>query len=44
MYDYVKDLDVRTYRDMRYIAAMGPPGGGRNNVDPVLSNNLVCLT
>ena len=25
MYDYVKDLDVRTYRDMRYIAAMGPP-------------------
>ena len=36
MYDYKKDLDVRTYRDMNYIGAMGPPGGGRNPVDPRL--------
>ena len=34
MYDYKKDLDIRTYRDCNYIGAMGPPGGGRNPVDP----------
>ena len=34
MYDYVKDLGARTYKDLRYIGAMGPPGGGRNPVDP----------
>jgi dynein heavy chain len=33
MYDYIKDLAARTYKDMRYISAMGPPGGGRNPVD-----------
>jgi dynein heavy chain len=34
MYDRGKDLDLRIYKDMNYIGAMGPPGGGRNNVDP----------
>ena len=34
MWDYVKDLSPRLYKDMRYLAAMGPPGGGRNKVDP----------
>ena len=33
MYDYEKDLAARQYKDMRYISAMGPPGGGRNPVD-----------
>lgn len=33
MWDYVKDLSPRIYKDMRYLAAMGPPGGGRNTVD-----------
>lgn len=34
MFDRGKDLDLRVYKDMFYIGAMGPPGGGRNNVDP----------
>ena len=34
MYDRGKDLNLRKYKDMRFVAAMGPPGGGRNNVDP----------
>jgi dynein heavy chain len=34
MYDRGKDLDLRTYKDMLYMSAMGPPGGGRNSVDP----------
>ena len=35
MYDRSgKDLDLRTYKDLQFIGAMGPPGGGRNNVDP----------
>ena len=33
MWDYVKDLSPRVYKDMRFLAAMGPPGGGRNPVD-----------
>ncbi len=28
------DLDLRNYKDLEFIGAMGPPGGGRNNVDP----------
>jgi hypothetical protein len=35
MYDRSgKDLDLRTYKDLGFIGAMGPPGGGRNSVDP----------
>jgi len=34
MYDRGKDLDLRTYKDLQYMGAMGPPGGGRNSVDP----------
>lgn len=34
MYDRGKDLDLRIYKDLHFFAAMGPPGGGRNNVDP----------
>ena len=34
MYDRGKDLDQRILQDMQYVAAMGPPGGGRNKVDP----------
>ena len=34
MYDRGKDLDLRSYHDLMYIGAMGPPGGGRNDVDP----------
>jgi dynein heavy chain len=34
MYDRGKDIDLRTYKDLLYIGAMGPPGGGRNSVDP----------
>jgi dynein heavy chain len=34
MYDRRKDLDLHLLKDLRYAAAMGPPGGGRNPVDP----------
>eukprot|EP00944_MAST-04C_sp_MAST-4C-sp1_P015339 g15339.t1 len=34
MYQRGKEVDLLFYRDMRYISAMGPPGGGRNHVDP----------
>jgi dynein heavy chain len=34
MYDRGKDLDLRTYKDLLFLGAMGPPGGGRNAVDP----------
>jgi dynein heavy chain, axonemal len=34
MYDREKDLELRTYLDLAFFAAMGPPGGGRNPVDP----------
>jgi dynein heavy chain len=33
MYQRGKEVDLLFYRDMRYVAAMGPPGGGRNPVD-----------
>ena len=34
IYDREKDLTQKVLKDMTYIGAMGPPGGGRNNVDP----------
>ena len=33
LYDRGKDLNLKTIKDLQYIGAMGPPGGGRNNVD-----------
>ncbi|CAM9103575.1 unnamed protein product [Discosporangium mesarthrocarpum] len=36
LYDRGKDLNLKHIKDLSYIAAMGPPGGGRNNVDPRL--------
>ena len=34
MYDHSKDLELRTYKDMLYMGAMQPPGGGVAAVDP----------
>ena len=33
-YDRGKDLNWKMVKDLGYLAAMGKPGGGRNNVDP----------
>ena len=33
MYDRGKDLNLKTIKDLQYIGAMGPPGGGRNPTD-----------
>ena len=33
-YDRGKDLNWKTMKDIDYVAAMGKPGGGRNDVDP----------
>lgn len=34
LYDKGKDLNLKYVKKLSYIAAMGPPGGGRNNLDP----------
>jgi dynein heavy chain len=33
-YDRGKELNWKNVRDIGFISAMGPPGGGRNDVDP----------
>ncbi len=33
-YDRGKDLNWKNLRNVQFVAAMGPPGGGRNRVDP----------
>ncbi|ETN24636.1 hypothetical protein PPTG_00868 [Phytophthora nicotianae INRA-310] len=46
MYDRGKELDLRILKDLLFIGAMGPPGGGRNQVDPrfVAQFNVYNLT
>lgn len=34
IYDRGKDLNPKYIRDIQYVGACGPPGGGRNPVDP----------
>eukprot|EP00750_Incisomonas_marina_P009230 INCI15857.2.p1 GENE.INCI15857.2~~INCI15857.2.p1 ORF type:complete len:4529 (-),score=890.01 INCI15857.2:58-13644(-) len=34
MYSRDADLELRTFKDVVYYAAMAPPGGGRNAIDP----------
>ena len=34
LYDRDKDLNIKYIKDLKYIGAMGPPGGGKNPVDP----------
>eukprot|EP00957_Ditylum_brightwellii_P160323 12204171-Ditylum_brightwellii.AAC.1 len=34
IYAYEKDIIQKNVKDLQYVAAMGPPGGGRNSTDP----------
>lgn len=34
MYQQGSDLSWRSLKDMTYVAAIGPPGGGRQSLDP----------
>ena len=45
LYDRGKDLNLKHVRDLDWVAAMGPPGGGRNPTDPrfISMFNLVHL-
>eukprot|EP00048_Salpingoeca_helianthica_P012902 m.192947 g.192947 ORF g.192947 m.192947 type:complete len:4011 (+) comp15437_c5_seq118:82-12114(+) len=43
LYDRGKDLIWKFLRDLGYIAAMGKPGGGRNNVDPRFLSLFSCF-
>ncbi|KAF1336483.1 Dynein heavy chain, partial [Globisporangium splendens] len=46
IYDRGKELDLRILKDLLFIGAMDPPGGGRNQVDPrfVAQFNVYNLT
>jgi len=46
LYNRSKDLSQMLLKDLNYIAAMGPPGGGRNPTDPrfVAQFNVYSLT
>ena len=45
-YDRDKDLNQKIVKDLDYIGAMGPPGGGRNPITPRMYAlfNIVNLT
>ena len=43
LYDRGKDLNWKFLRDLGYVAAMGKPGGGRNNVDPRFLSLFSCF-
>ncbi|XP_051490092.1 dynein axonemal heavy chain 10 [Apus apus] len=34
MYDRIKEMNCKLFRDLDFVAAMGKAGGGRNEVDP----------
>ena len=36
MYDRGKDLEQRSFKDLQFLGALQPPGGGRHSVDPRL--------
>ena len=46
MYSREKDLGLRSIRDLKWVAAIGPPGGGRNPITPRYMRhfNIVAFT